>query len=266
LRDLLSKVFSILADLPDKSMSLPPACCLVFVVPWLALAGQAPGPETGRDPAAKRADMQRLAQKQRLAARAAMQASIDKQRASVAAGAAAAAGHQAPAGLFATPFFSLAPMPRAALPVGSTMLEAPLDEVLCDPVPQAALAPLILGAAQRHGLEPRLLSAVIEQESAFRPCAVSQKGAQGLMQLMPETAEKFEVEDPFDASQNIDAGARYLKELLTRYAGDLTLALGAYNAGPARVDEAGGVPRIPETTAYVSEILKKLALPPAPPE
>lgn len=83
------------------------------------------------------------------------------------------------------------------------------------------------------------------------------------MQLMPDTADRFGVKDPFDSRQNIDAGAKYLKELLTRYSGNLALALGAYNAGPNKVDEAHGVPPIPETTAYVNEILGKLGLPPA---
>lgn len=143
---------------------------------------------------------------------------------------------------------------------------ATLPGLYCDPVSETELAPIVLDAAQREGLEPRLLTAVIEQESAFRPCAVSEKGAQGLMQLMPATAEQFGVKDPFDIQENIGAGARFLKELLTRYTGDLSLALGAYNAGPAKVDEAGGVPAIPETTTYVREILRKLATPPADPK
>jgi soluble lytic murein transglycosylase-like protein len=143
---------------------------------------------------------------------------------------------------------------------------ATLPGLYCDPVPETDIALIVLDAAQREGLEPRLLTAVIQQESAFRPCAVSEKGAQRLMQLMPATAEQFGVKDPFDIQENIGAGARFLKELLTRYTGDLSLALGAYNAGPAKVDEAGGVPAIPETTAYVREILCKLATPPADPK
>ncbi len=80
------------------------------------------------------------------------------------------------------------------------------------------------------------------------------------MQLMPDTADDFEVDDPFDPKQNVEAGARLLKSLLNRYNNDASLALSAYNAGPTRVDEAGGVPPIPETTDYVTEILKKLNL------
>lgn len=78
------------------------------------------------------------------------------------------------------------------------------------------------------------------------------------MQLMPDTADDFEVDDPFDPKQNVEAGARLLKSLLNRYNNDASLALSAYNAGPTRVDEAGGVPPIPETTDYVTEILNKL--------
>src|SRR5205085_361018 len=97
------------------------------------------------------------------------------------------------------------------------------------------------------------------QESGSRPCAVSAKGAQGLMQLMPATSQQFGVADPFDARQNIQAGAKFLKQLLTRYGGDVTKALAAYNAGPGRVDQAGGaVPGIPETIHYVSSILSSL--------
>jgi soluble lytic murein transglycosylase-like protein len=80
------------------------------------------------------------------------------------------------------------------------------------------------------------------------------------MQLMPATAEEFNVDDPFDPKQNVDAGAKLLKSLLERYKNDPALALGAYNAGPDRVDQAGGVPRIPETADYVTAILEKLGL------
>jgi len=171
-------------------------------------------------------------------------------------------------------FFTLPPMPAPenAGPLDATgapveIAVATQPVLYCEPVSETDLAPIVLDAARREGLEPRLLTAVIEQESAFRPCAVSEKGAQGLMQLMPATAEQLGVRDPFDIQQNIGGGARFLKELLTRYTGDLSLALGAYNAGPTKVDQAGGVPAIPETTNYVREILCKLAAPadPKPP-
>jgi soluble lytic murein transglycosylase-like protein len=135
-----------------------------------------------------------------------------------------------------------------------------MAEAVCDPIPDSVAAPLIDGAAQTQQLEPKLLRAVIEQESAFRPCAVSSKGAEGLMQLMPATSQELEVSNPFDPKENIEAGARFLKQLLDRYKGDLPQALGAYNAGPAAVGQAGGVPEIPETREYVDAILQKLGI------
>lgn len=83
----------------------------------------------------------------------------------------------------------------------------------------------------------------------------------GLMQLMPATAEELGVRDPFDPQENLLSGARLLKQLLTRFDGDTARALGAYNAGPARVEESGGVPQIPETLHYVQQILSKLPIP-----
>lgn len=129
----------------------------------------------------------------------------------------------------------------------------------CDAMSEAETAPLIAAAATSQKVDSKLLHAVIQQESAFRPCAVSVKGAMGMMQLMPETADELKVADPFDAEQNINAGARYLKQLLDRFHGDLKLALAAYNAGPARVDgAAAAVPDITETQDYVTQILKAL--------
>jgi soluble lytic murein transglycosylase-like protein len=128
----------------------------------------------------------------------------------------------------------------------------------CDAMAETETAPLIAAAATSQKVDPKLLHAVIQQESAFRPCAVSAKGAMGMMQLMPETADELKVTDPFDAEQNINAGARYLKQLMDRFHGDLKLALAAYNAGPARVDGAAAVPDIAETQDYVSQILKAL--------
>jgi soluble lytic murein transglycosylase-like protein len=117
--------------------------------------------------------------------------------------------------------------------------------------------------ARREGFTPDLLRAVIDRESGFRPCAVSAKGALGLMQLMPETAAELGVADPFDPQENIAGGARFLSQLLEKYKGDITLALGAYNAGPARVDGYQGLPPIPETLNYVADILKKLRAAPS---
>ena len=127
-------------------------------------------------------------------------------------------------------------------------------------MPQISLEPLIRNAANRHGIQPALISAVVRQESAGSPCAVSPKGAMGLMQLMPATAASLGVDDPFQPEQNIDGGVRFLKELLNRYQGDYALALSAYNAGPSRVDRAGGVPAFPETKAYVRGVLRHAGL------
>ncbi len=118
-----------------------------------------------------------------------------------------------------------------------------------------AYAGLIQSAAQRHELDPALLSAVVQHESNFDPHAVSKAGAEGLMQLMPDTARELGVHDPFDPAQNVDAGASYLRGLIDRYHGRLDLALAAYNAGSGAVDKYGGVPPYPETRAYVQGIL-----------
>ena len=120
------------------------------------------------------------------------------------------------------------------------------------------LTPLIDSAAKTNEMDGKLVRAVIEQESGFRPCAVSAKGAQGLMQLMPETAAELSVKDAFDPKENIAAGAKYLKQLLDKYKGDTKLALAAYNAGPSAVDAIKDVPDIPETRDYVDAILKKI--------
>jgi soluble lytic murein transglycosylase-like protein len=147
-----------------------------------------------------------------------------------------------------------------------TVAEPPAGDVAdtnCDPISESELAPLIETAAKAHAIQPKLLRAVMEQESGFRPCAISPKGAQGLMQLMPDTAGQFGVRDPFDPQQNIAAGAAFLKQLLDKYQGDLSLVLGAYNAGPAAVDQSGGVPGIPETRNYIDAIRRRLADPPS---
>ena len=116
------------------------------------------------------------------------------------------------------------------------------------------MAPLIEGAAKTQEVEARLLRAVIERESAFLPCAISANGAQGLMQLTPDTAEQLAVRNVFDPKENIDAGAKYLKQLLDKYQGDLKLALGAYHSGPAP-----GRPIRRQARDYVDSILKKIA-------
>jgi soluble lytic murein transglycosylase-like protein len=106
---------------------------------------------------------------------------------------------------------------------------------------------------------------VARQESGFDPRAVSSAGAQGVMQLMPTTAQALGVKDPFDPAQSVAGGARLLKQLLTRYNGNTDLALAAYNAGPGAVDAHGGVPPFPETQQYVSRIKARLGAQPATP-
>ena len=116
--------------------------------------------------------------------------------------------------------------------------------------------PTIVAAAEYYSLPPALIKAVIAAESAFEPSAISHAGAQGLMQLMPATAERMRVVDPFEASQNIYGGSRYLRILANRFAGDLRLTTAAYNAGPEAVEKALGVPPWPETQDYVRRVLK----------
>ncbi len=125
-------------------------------------------------------------------------------------------------------------------------------------ISQPELVRMIDAAAQHQNIDPTLVREVARQESGFRPCAVSPKGAEGLMQIMPATQVQLQVQNPFSAQESLEAGSKLLKQLLDRYHGDLAEALSAYNAGPGRVDKAGGIPEIPETQNYVSEILKRL--------
>lgn len=117
------------------------------------------------------------------------------------------------------------------------------------------LAALAHETAERHAIDPALVRAVIEAESNWNITAVSAKGAQGLMQLVPATAQRLGVADVFDPVQNLDGGVRHLRWLLERYGGDLEKSLAAYNAGEGAVDRARGVPNYSETRAYVQKVV-----------
>jgi len=130
------------------------------------------------------------------------------------------------------------------LPVKVRLLDVPYANFIAD-------------SARAHGVAPELVASVIAVESNFNPNAVSWRFARGLMQLMPETAARFGVTKVFDPQQNIEAGTRFLKELLLRYHGDLALTLAAYNAGTDRVEQYRSVPPYPETREYVRRVTEK---------
>lgn len=115
---------------------------------------------------------------------------------------------------------------------------------------------IIIQAAKRFGVDRDLIKAVIKAESDFNHKAVSRKGAQGLMQLMPGTADEMDVDNPFNAEENIFGGTRYLSLLLKRFKGDTSLALAAYNAGPEAVESNKRIPRIPETQEFVKKVMR----------
>jgi soluble lytic murein transglycosylase-like protein len=164
-------------------------------------------------------------------------------------------------------------MARAGQAVAADTLALPEDEPADvggapPPLPEAAVTPAastgapvpaafrsaLVDAASRYQLSPELLAALVWQESRWQPGAVSRKGAVGLAQLMPATARTLAV-DPRDGAANLGGAARYLRQLLDLFDGDVERALAAYNAGPARVLKAGGVPAIAETRGYVATII-----------
>jgi soluble lytic murein transglycosylase-like protein len=137
------------------------------------------------------------------------------------------------------------------MPAESSFMGAGRPEVSID---RDGAEKLVREAAERHSVDPALVRAVIETESGWNPSAYSRKGAGGLMQLIPTTAQRYGANDVFNPQQNIDAGVRHLKWLLERYNGNLDLALAAYNAGEGAVDRAHGIPAYKETRNYVQKV------------
>ena len=146
--------------------------------------------------------------------------------------------------------------PPLAERLAETLVSPPerLAETIVSPAPVRPFAEIIDAASVRHGVDSALLFALIEVESSYKPNAVSAKGAMGLMQLMPATALQYAVADPYNPSDNIEAGTKHLRSLLDRY--DVHAALAAYNAGEGSVRKFGGVPPFPETRRYVTKVLE----------
>jgi len=141
------------------------------------------------------------------------------------------------------------------VPADPRFKEVPGYEALRKEAVLARYGKFIRTAAERYNLDPELIKAIIKIESGFNPSAVSEKGAMGLMQLMPETAKEMKVDAPFEAEENIMGGSRYLRKLLNLFDGDLRLSLAAYNAGPNRVLKKNAIPEITETRQYVEKVL-----------
>jgi soluble lytic murein transglycosylase-like protein len=148
------------------------------------------------------------------------------------------------------------PEPDTPAPADANPVDADADQPSLDGTPYGEI---IARAAEAHGVNPMLVSALIKVESGYRPRARSRKGAMGLMQLMPSTARAYQVRNPFDPKANIEAGIKHLKTLIDRFRG-VELALAAYNAGPGAVEKFNGVPPYRETRSYVTRILSLAGL------
>ncbi len=143
-----------------------------------------------------------------------------------------------------------------APPTPSLLSPQPASGANKKPTPPPSLDELVTSASTRYRMDPDLVNSVIRAESGFNVRARSPKGAQGLMQLMPGTASKLGVSDAYDPRANVDGGTKYLRQLLEKYNFDLVKALAAYNAGPERVEQFGGVPPFHETRVYVARIVR----------
>ena len=150
------------------------------------------------------------------------------------------------------------PTVEKAPPLEDLFLESDQLRQSLNPGAKQDYTQLIQNAAAKYNLDPNLIKAVIQQESNFNPSAISNKGAMGLMQLMPGTADNLGVSNPLNPEENVDAGAKYLRQMIDRFGGDKEKALAAYNAGPGAVESYGGVPPYKETKNYVNNILQML--------
>ena len=133
--------------------------------------------------------------------------------------------------------------------------EAMAIQTNTQPASKSQILNVVSQISKKHGVDEKLVQALIKQESGFNPKAKSKAGAMGLMQLMPSTAKNLGVKDPYNIVQNVEGGVKYLKSMLDKYNGNMILALAAYNAGPGAVDKYDGVPPYKETQNYVRNIL-----------
>ncbi|UCH23948.1 MAG: lytic transglycosylase domain-containing protein [Deltaproteobacteria bacterium] len=148
---------------------------------------------------------------------------------------------------------SVTPVDSAQCLSSRTAMKSPLDRIKKS---ECLYHPIILQAANRHEVDPAIVKAIIMAESSYNPRAVSKRGAKGLMQLMPKTAEEMGVEDIFNPEHNINGGVRYYKKLLKQFKGDIKLALAAYNAGIRKVKEHKGVPPYKSTQYYIKKVFE----------